>query len=184
MQLIDIPPNELIKRLKEGKVYMPCQAELALDKFFRLGNINALRELALRFTANRVDKELNEYMQAHDIAGPWPVGERVMVCVSASPFSAQLIRAACRLARGLQAKLLAVHIDIPRRMALSEKERDRISRNMRLAEELGAKTLSVAGSDLTEEILVVAREHNITHLVVGKSFRGRIQEWLSGGAVA
>jgi len=183
VQLIDIPPNELIKRLKEGKVYIPCQAELALDKFFRPGNINALRELSLRFTANRVDKELHEYMQAHDIEGPWPVGERVMVCVSASPFSAQLIRAACRLARGLQAELLAVHIEIPRKLALSDKERDRIFRNMRLAEELGAKTLSVASNDLTEEILSVAREYNITHLVVGKPLRGRVREWLSGDAV-
>jgi len=183
VQLIDIPPNELIKRLKDGKVYMPHQAELALNKFFRPGNINALRELALRFTANRVDKDLHEYMQANDIAGPWPVGERVMVCVSASPFSAQLIRSACRLARGLQAELLAVHIEIPRKLAFSDKERDRIFRNMRLAEELGAKTLSVAGKDLTEEILAVAREQNVTHLVVGKPLHGRIREWLSGGAV-
>ena len=183
VQLIDIPPNELIKRMKEGKIYMPHQAELALNKFFRPGNINALRELSLRFTAYRVDKELNEYMQEHDIAGPWPAGERVMVCVSASPFSAQLIRAARRLARGLQAELLAVHIETPRRLGLSEKERDRIFRNMRLAEELGAKTLSVAGNDLTEEILSVALEHNVTHLVVGKPLQGRVREWLSGGAV-
>lgn len=183
VQLIDIPPNELIKRLKEGKVYLPRQAELALNKFFRPGNINALRELSLRFTAHRVDKELTEYMQDHDIAGPWSAGERVMVCVSASPFSAQLIRAARRLAGGLQAELVAVHIDTPRRLALSEKERDRIAGNMRLAEELGAKTLSVVGSDLTEEILSVAREHNVTHLVVGKPLQGRLREFLNGGAV-
>jgi len=183
VQLIDIPPNELIKRLKEGKIYLPKQAELALNKFFRPGNINALRELSLRFTAYRVDKELNEYMQEHDIQGPWSASERVMVCVSASPFSAQLIRAARRLAGGLQAELIAVHIDTPRRIALSEKERDRIARNMRLAEELGAKTLSVVGRDLTDEILSVAREHNVTHLVVGKPLQGRLREWLSGRAV-
>ncbi|AJQ25828.1 sensor histidine kinase [Pelosinus fermentans] len=183
VQLIDIPPNELIKRLKEGKIYMPHQAELALHKFFRPGNINALRELSLRFTAYRVDKELNEYMQEHDIPGPWPAGERVMVCVSASPFSAQLIRAARRLARGLQAELLAVHIDTPRRSSTSEGERDRIFRNMRLAEELGAKTISIVGKDLTEEILRMTREHNVTHLVVGKPLRGRLWEWLNGGAV-
>ena len=183
VQLIDIPPNELIKRLKEGKVHISGQTELPLDKFFRPGNINALRELALRFTANRVDKELHEYMQAHNISGPWSVGERVMVCVSTSPFSAQLIRAARRLARGLQAELLAVHIEVPLRLGLSEKERDRIFRNMRLAEELGAKTLSIVGNDLTEEILSVAREYNVTHLVVGKPLQGRIREWLSGQAV-
>jgi two-component system sensor histidine kinase KdpD len=183
VQLIDIPPNELIKRLKEGKIYMAHQAELALNKFFRPGNINALRELSLRFTAYRVDKELNEYMQEHDIPGPWPAGERVMVCVSSSPFSAQLIRAARRLARGLQAELLAVHIETPHRVGLTEKERDRIFRNMRLAEQLGAKTISVAGKDLTEEILEMSREHNVTHLVVGKPLRGRVWEWLNGGAV-
>jgi len=183
VQLIDIPPNELIKRLKEGKVYIPMQTDFALNKFFRPGNINALRELALRFTANRVDKDLHEYMQQHDIAGPWPAGERVMVCVSTSPFSAQLIRAARRLARGLQAELLAVHIDIPQRLGLSEKERDRIFNNMRLAEELGATTLNVAGNDLSEEILSIAREYNVTHLVVGKPVQGRVREWLSGGAV-
>jgi two-component system sensor histidine kinase KdpD len=183
VQLIDIPPNELIKRLKEGKIYMPHQAELALNKFFRPGNINALRELSLRFTAYRVDQELNEYMQEHDIPGPWPAGERVMVCVSSSPFSAQLIRAARRLARGLQAELLAVHIDTPRLLELDEKERDRIFRNMRLAEELGAKTISVVGKDLTEEILSMTREYNVTHLVVGKPLRGRMWEWLNGGAV-
>ena len=183
VQLIDIPPNELIKRLKDGKVYMPRQAEMALNKFFRPGNINALRELSLRFTANRVDKDLHDYMQAHDIVGPWPAGERVMVCVSTSPFSAQLIRAARRLARGLQAELLAVHIEIPLRLGLSEKERDRIFRNMRLAEELGAKTVSVVGNDLTEEILSVARDYNVTHLVVGKPLQGRVREWLKGTAV-
>jgi two-component system sensor histidine kinase KdpD len=183
VQLIDIPPNELIKRLKEGKIYMPRQAKLALNKFFRPGNINALRELSLRFTAYRVDQELNEYMQEHDIPGPWPAGERVMVCVSSSPFSAQLIRAARRLARGLQAELLAVHVDTPRRSGSSERERDRIFRNMRLAEELGAKTISIVGKDLTEEILRMTKEHNVTHLVVGKPLRGRLWEWLNGGAV-
>jgi len=183
VQLIDIPPEELIKRLKEGKVYVPRQAELALNKFFRPGNINALRELALRFTAYRVDKELNEYMQEHNIQGPWPASERVMVCVSGSPFSAQLVRAARRLARGLQAELLAAHIEIAKAPALSEKDRDRIARNMRLAEELGAKTVTSAGKDLTDEILSVARTYNVTHIVVGKPLHSRLREWLRGGAV-
>lgn len=183
VQLIDIPPAELIKRLKEGKVYLPHQAELALNKFFRPGNINALRELSLRFTASRVDQDLSEYMQEHDIAGPWPAGEKVMVCVSASPFSAQLIRAARRLARGLQAELLAVHIETAQPQGLAEKGRDRIFRNMRLAEELGAKTLSVVGGDLATEILTLAKTQNVTHLVVGKPLQGRFKEWLRGGAL-
>jgi len=100
IQLVDIPPEELIQRLKEGKVYVPGQAEEALRKFFRPGNINALRELALRFTAKRVDRQVETYMRVHGIPGPWPTGERVLVCISASPFSAQLIRTARRMAVG------------------------------------------------------------------------------------
>ena len=181
IRLIDIPPEELIKRLKEGKVYIPGQAERALQHFFRPGNINALRELALRFTARQVDEELNEYMREHRIDGPWPAAGRVMVCVSASPFSAQLIRAARRLADGLQADWLAVYVETSRRT--SEAERDRIARNLHLAEELGGKTMTVVGSDLITEMLDVARSHNVNALVVGKPRHSRWRDWLKGSVV-
>ena len=183
VQLIDIPPEDLIKRLKEGKVYVRGQAERALKAFFRPGNINALRELALRFTASRVDKDLSEYMREHHINGPWPAAGRVMVCVSASPFSAQLIRAARRLATGLQAEWLAVHIETARRFPMGDAERDRVARNMRLAEELGAKTLSTTGQNLVDEILDVARNHNVTAIVIGKPQHSRIWEMLHGAVV-
>lgn len=184
IQLIDIPADELIKRLKEGKVYVPGQAEQALKKFFRPGNIGALRELALRFTASRVDKDLHEYMREHHIEGPWPAAGRVMVCVSASPFSAQLIRAARRLAGGLQAELIAIHIEAPaRRFPIGDKERDRVFRNMRLAEELGAKTLSVVGDNLVHEILEVARNHNVSSIVIGKPRHSRFWEFWQGSTV-
>lgn len=184
VQLIDIPPEELIKRLKEGKVYIPGQAEQALKKFFRPGNINALRELSLRFTACRVDKEMHEYMRAHHIEGPWPAAGRVMVCVSASPFSAQLIRAARRLAGGLQADLLAVHIEAAkRRFPKGDKERDRVARNMRLAEELGAKTLIVVGEEFVQEVLDVARTHNVSSIVIGKPQHSRLWELWHGSVV-
>lgn len=177
IQLIDIPPEELIKRLQEGKVYRQGQVQQALKNFFRLGNINALRELALRFTASRVDQDLNEYMRQKQIAGPWPAAGRIMVCVSPSPFSAQLIRAAHRFASGLHAEFLAVHIETAqRRFPLGDKERDRIARNMRLAEELGARTLMVVGNDLVKEILEVARTHNVTAIVVGKSGNTHLQD--------
>ncbi|VBB07072.1 uspa [Lucifera butyrica] len=177
VRLIDIPPQDLITRLKAGKVYMPEQAEKALQQFFQPANISALRELALRFTAGRVDKDLKEYMQIHHIEGPWPVAERVMVCVSGSPFSAQLIRAAHRLAGGLHADWLAVHIEeMKRRFPMGDKEQDRIGRNMRLAEELGAKTLTVVGAHLTQEILDVARAHNVTAIVIGKPHHSRLRE--------
>ncbi len=183
VQLIDIPPEDLIKRLKEGKVYVPGQAEQALKHFFRPGNINALRELSLRFTASRVDKELSEYMRDHNIDGPWPASGRVMVCVSASPFSAQLVRAARRLAAGLQAEWLAVHIETARRFPAGDAERDRVARNMRLAEELGAKTLSTTATDLAEEILEVARAHNVTSIVIGKPRHDRFRELFYGSVV-
>lgn len=183
VKLIDIPPEDLIKRLKEGKVYIPGQAEQALQKFFRQGNISALRELSLRFTAARVDKDLNEYMREHSISGPWPVSGRVMVCVSASPFSAQLIRAASRLAGGLQADWLAVHVETVRQLPMSDKERDRLVRNMRLAEELGAKTLTVVGKNLTTEVLEVACSQNVSTIVIGKPRHSRWWELIHGSAV-
>lgn len=183
VQLIDIPSEDLIERLKEGKVYVPGQAEQALRKFFRPGNINALRELSLRFTASRVDKDLNAYMRDHNIDGPWPASGRVMVCVSGSPFSAQLIRVASRLASGMKAECLAVHIDVTKHFQPSEAERDRIARNMRLAEELGAKTLSVDARDLTEKILEMARIHNVTAIVIGKPHRSRLWEFFHGSVV-
>lgn len=184
LRLIDIPPEDLIKRLKEGKVYVPGQAAQALKKFFRPGNINALRELALRFTASRVDQDMTQYMRSNRIAGPWPVAGRVMVCVSASPFSAQLIRAAKRLSEGLHADFLALHIETSRRrFPVSDKERDRIARNIRLAEELGGKTLTVVADNLVQEILDVARNHNVTSIVVGKPRHSRLWELIHGSLV-
>lgn len=184
VQLIDIPPQDLIKRLQEGKVYVPDQAENALRKFFRPGNINALRELALRLTAQRVDKDLHTYMQEHRIAGPWPASERVMVCVSPSPFSGQLIRTARRLAEGLQTEWLAVHVETSRRrFPMGERERDRLARNMRLVEELGGRPLTVVGENLVEEILETARANNVTSIVIGKPRHGWLREWLYGPVV-
>ena len=184
IQLVDIPPEELIKRLKEGKVYVPEQATNALKKFFRTGNINALRELSLRFTASHVDQDLVEYMKQQKIEGPWPASGRVMVCVSASPFSAQLVRAARRLASGLHAELLAVHIETPQcRFPMGDKERDRIASNLRLAEELGGKTISVVGKNLTEEILEVARTNNVSAIVIGKPRHSRVWDFFHGSVV-
>lgn len=183
VQLIDIPPEDLIKRLQEGKVYVSGQAERALRSFFRPGNINALRELSLRFTAGRVDKQLSEYMKEHRIDGPWPAAGRVMVCVSASPFSAQLIRTARRLASGQQAEWLAVHVETAHRHPAGDAERDRVARNMRLAEELGAKTLSTAAEDLATELLEIARTHNVTAIVIGKPRHSRLWEFIHGSVV-
>lgn len=184
IQLIDIPPEDLIKRLKDGKVYISGQAQQALKNFFRPGNINALRELALRFTASRVDQDMTEYMRQNHIDGPWPAAGRVMVCVSASPFSAQLIRAAHRLSKGLRANFLAVYVDTPsRRFPMGEKERDRVWRNLRLAEELGGKIVTAVGNDIVEEMITVARNENITAVVIGKPRHNRWREFWHGSLV-
>ena len=184
IRLIDIPPEDLIKRFQEGKVYVNGQAEQALRSFFRVGNINALRELTLRFTASRVDNDMAAYMRSNRIDGPWPASGRVMVCVSASPFSAHLIRAAKRLSEGLRADFLAVHIQTSdNHFPMGDKELDRITRNMRLAEELGGKTLTIVGNDLTNDILDVANKYNVTSIVVGKPCNSRLWELLHGSLV-
>lgn len=170
IRLIDISPKELLQRLKEGKVYRPQQAEQALRGFFRQGNISALRELALRFTARHVDQDMLAYMRLHKIEGPWPASGKVMVCVSASPFSAQLIRAAQRLAQGLRAEFLAVHIETPeRRFPNGDQERERLWRNLNLAKEMGGQILTTAGNDFVETVMQIAVRENVTAIVVGKS---------------
>ena len=183
IQLVDIPPEELLQRLKEGKVYVPGQAAYALRKFFRPGNISALRELALRYTARRVDRQVENYMRLHGIAGPWPTGERVMVCISASPFSAQLIRTARRLAEGLQAEWLAVNVEAPRRFPTSEAARDALARNKRLAEELGAEVVTLAGDDVADELLALARTRNVSQIIIGKPLHSKYWEILHGSVV-
>jgi two-component system sensor histidine kinase KdpD len=183
IQLVDIPPEELIQRLKDGKIYVPEQAGEALRKFFRSGNINALRELALRYTAKRVDRQVEDYMRLHGIAGPWPAGERVLVCVSQSPFSAQLIRVARRMAEGLQAEWLAVNVEAPRRIPASEAERDQLAKNLSLAWELGAETMTLTASNVAEELLEVARKRNVSQIIIGKPLHSRLWEWLHGSVV-
>jgi len=183
IKLIDIPPEDLIKRLKEGKVYKLAQAEQALSNFFRPKNLNGLRELALRFTANRVEKDLNEYRREDTTCDRWAFANRVMVCVGPSPFSAQLIRSAYRQAGRLQADWLAVHVELARPFPMNGKDRERLDRNMRLAAELGANTLTVVGEDFTKEILEVARSHRITTIVIGKPRHSRLREIIRGSIV-
>ncbi|QGP93913.1 Sensor protein KdpD [Neomoorella glycerini] len=183
IQLIDVPPEELIERLKEGKVYVPHQAERALQKFFRPGNINALRELALRYTARRVEGQLDHYMRLHGIVGPWPAGERVMACISPSPFSAQVIRTAKRMAAGLKAEWLAVYVETPEGLPTDESRRDQLARNLHLAEELGAEVITLTGNDVAQELLALACRKNITQIVIGKPLHPRWQELWQGSLV-
>src|ERR1700719_126949 len=139
IELVDLTPDDLIARLKEGKVYVPRQAERALDHFFSPANLTALRELALRRTAERVDDELLNEMQAHAIQGPWAAGERILVCISEDPRCAGLVRYAKRLADRLHGPWVALSVEGRRALQLSEEERDRIADTLRLAETLGGE---------------------------------------------
>ena len=183
IQLVDVPPEELIQRFKDGKVYVPDKATEALRKFFRPGNINALREMALRHTAKRVDHQLETYMRAHAIEGPWSAGEKVMVCISPSPFAAKLIRLGRRMAANTQAEWFAVYVDTPRHMPTGEAEHSNLDKNIQLAEELGAETVTLTGNDAADELLGFAKKHNITQIIIGKPLRPLFREWLQGSMV-
>ncbi|MBX9456865.1 MAG: sensor histidine kinase KdpD [Rhizobium sp.] len=164
--LIDIPPAELIERLEQGKVYLPDNAKRARDKFFRLGNLTALREMALRRTADRVDDQMIDYLRQNAIEGPWRTAERLVVCVAADPVSEEVIRAAGRMAQSLNAPWTAVHVERPDRPT-STTTLQQLDDNFRLAERLGAETKRLVGSDFVDEILKFARKEHATQIVMG-----------------
>ncbi len=184
IEVIDLSPGDLIQRLREGKVYLPRQAERALKHYFSPGNLTALRELALRRTAQQVDDQLVTHMRAHAIPGPWAAGERVLVCVSEDPRSSGLVRYAKRLADRLRAPFTALTVESRRSASLSEAERDRIADTLRLAERLGGETATLPSQGrIADDVVAFAREHNVTHVVIGKSTRSRWFELLNGSVV-
>jgi len=183
IEVIDLPPDELLVRLKEGKVYVPDQAARALRKFFRKGNLTALREMSLRRAAERVDDQMRLYMQTRAIPGPWAATDRLLVCISPSPVAEKLIRNTRRLADELNAEWFAVYVEVASRPEINPTNRERIGRTLQLAEQLGAKTLTLAGPSVHEAVLEFAHKHNITKVVVGKPLRPRWQEFLKGSIV-
>jgi two-component system sensor histidine kinase KdpD len=183
IELVDTTADDLLQRLREGKVYVKSQAERALRHFFSPGNLTALREIALRKAAQHVDRDMIDYMQTHAISGPWPAGERILVCVSEHPSSAELVRRARRIADNVKAAWTAIYIESPRHMTLSEIEKDRVADTMRLAQRLGAESVTLPGRDIAQSILDYARKNNVTQIVVGKSERARWFEILRGSVV-
>lgn len=175
IELIDLPPQDLIKRLEEGKVYVPEQAKRAIRSFFSPGNLTALRELALRHAAERVDRQMVDYMRAHAIPGPWPARERVLVCIDEDVDADRLVRAAKRSAERRGAAWAVVTVETPQAHALSEAQVDRVDAAMRLAVQLGGETATLLGDDVVDSVLAYAREHNCTQIVVG---RARTGGWL------
>ncbi len=179
IELVDIPPEELLKRLAEGKVYVPEKAGLAAERFFRKGNITALREMALHYVARLVDYELHDYTQKKNIKGPWKAGERLMVAVSPSPYSEYLIRWTRRMAFNLKAPWVALYIE--KQQALTPAAQELLTKNMNLARELGAEVISTADEDVISGLLRVADQKNITQIVVGKPLRKYLSDYFSGG---
>lgn len=185
IELVDLTPDDLIQRLKEGKVYVPKQAERALEHYFSPGNLTALRELALRRTAERVDEQLLNHMQANAIPGPWAAGERILVCLSEDPRAAGLIRYTKRLADRLHAPWSAICIETRRSLQLTQTERDRLADMLRLAETLGGETIAIpaVGRRIADDVLSFARTNNVTQIVVGKSTRSWWFELIRGSVV-
>ncbi|MFO0596199.1 MAG: sensor histidine kinase KdpD [Myxococcaceae bacterium] len=167
IELVDLPPEELLKRLEEGKVYVPEQARRATENFFRQGNLLALRELALRRTAERVDVQVRAWRALHEIDATWPTTERIMVCIGPAPASARLVRAARRIAAGLRAPWYAVWVSNPL-TPLAPDDQERLETHLRLVESLGGETVRLTGTPVADELLRWAREHNITRLLLGK----------------
>jgi two-component system sensor histidine kinase KdpD len=183
LELIDLPSDELLQRLKEGKVYVPDQAARAIQKFFRAGNLTALRELTMRRAAERVDDQMRAYMQTRAIAGPWPAKDHLLVCVSPSPLGERLVRTTRRLADELDAEWSAVYVETHEHIRLSQAEKDHIARTLHLAEELGGKAVTLPGHSMAEVVLNYAHRHNVTKIIVGKPVRPRWHEWLRGSVV-
>jgi two-component system, OmpR family, sensor histidine kinase KdpD len=171
--LVDLTPEQLRGRLAEGKVYLGEKADWAAKNFFRESNLTALREMALRLVAEHVDRDLRDIMSEEKIAGPWKSGDRLLVAVSASPYSERLIRYTRRLAASMEASWIVANIE--RSRALSQQEQTRLTRYLALARQLGAEVISTPGHDIGETLLRVARQHNVTQIVIGKPLGTR---WL------
>jgi len=171
IELIDLTPEELRKRLAEGKVYTAERSEVAARNFFRTGNLTALREMALRLTAEHVDHKLQDYMDIKRIAGPWKSAERLMVAVGPSPFSERLIRWTRRMAYNLEAPWLAANVETT--AVLSPEAQQQLSRNLAFARKLGGEVVTTAGDDMADALLQLARQRNVTQVVVGKPHQTR-----------
>ena len=183
VELVDLPPDDLLQRLREGKVYSSEKTGQALTSFFRKGNLIALRQLALRATADRVDAALREYRDTHAIRETWAAGERVLVCIGPDPLAERLVRAARRLATALHAGWIAVYVETPGLARLPRSARDRVLATLKLAESLGAETANLSGESVATELLAFARRRNVSKIIVGKPNRSRWHDRLRSSLV-
>jgi two-component system sensor histidine kinase KdpD len=183
VELVDLPPDELLARLRDGKVYLPQQAQAAAQHFFRKGNLIALRELALRQTASRVDAQMLDYRENNFIRDVWPVSERILVCIGPNVLGERLVRAGKRFANSLRAQWIVVYVETPELQRLPAEERDRVLRVLRLAEQLGAETATLSSPELSTALISYAKERNVTKIVMGKPTRRGWKRLLLGSVV-
>jgi two-component system sensor histidine kinase KdpD len=184
VRLIDLSPEELLQRLRDGKVYVPEQAERALEHFFRPEQLTALRELALRQTAEHVDEQMQAQRRAQAAPGVWPVAERLLVAIDGGPGSEALLRAARRISERRDVPWIALFVELPRFAHASEEERAAVARLLRLAEELGGEAVTLPGTRIADEILRFARERNASEIVLGKPRNRGLRAWLGPSPVA
>lgn len=183
VEIVDLPPDELIERLKQGKVYVPHEASRALGHFFSKSNLSALRELALRRAAQAVDAQMLDHLKAHALAGAWAVGERIVVAVSEQFGSTELVRAAKRIADTFRAPWTAVHIETPRSSGFSAAENARLAEVMHLATQLGGQVATLPAESAIEGLKRFTMDAKATQLIVGKSTRSRWFELRHGSVV-
>ncbi len=181
--LVDLPPDELLERLRSGKVYAPELAGQALESFFRKGNLIALRELALRTAAERVDAQMEVWRRAEPGDKTWAATERILVSVSSSPSAVQLVRAGRRMAAALRATWIVAWVDTPRQRSLPAREREHAARALTLAETLGAEAVTLDGQDAAEELAAYARRRNVTRMLVGRPGRYWWRDRVTGSFV-
>jgi two-component system sensor histidine kinase KdpD len=183
VELVDLPPDDLLDRLREGKVYVAREAERAISHFFTKGNLIALRELALRRTAERVGEQMDVYRDEHAVRGTWAARERLLVCIGPSPFASRLVRATRRMAASLKSPWLAVHVETPGDADLSDAAREQLTQTLRMVEQLGGETATLSGQTIADELIQYARSRNVTRIVVGKPKQPRWRELFHGSLV-
>ncbi|MEO6054050.1 MAG: sensor histidine kinase KdpD [Chthoniobacterales bacterium] len=181
VELIDLTAEQLRKRIDEGKVYLAENAGGAADNFFREGNLKALREIALRLTAEKADRQLLDFLKDRSIKEPWRSRERLLVAIGPSPYSERLIRWTRRIAAATHATWMGIYVESS--IALDEQNKQRLSKNLTLARSLGAEVLMTSGDNIAEALLRMAKEHNATQIVVGKPMGNRFIEMLRGGSL-
>jgi len=181
--LIDISPEELRRRLKEGKVYVPKKFEASFQEFYKIGTLNALRQLAMRRVAMAVDSKMRAYMESKSIPGPWPANERLLVCLGPSKLSEKLVRSTKQIASELKAEWFAIYVENPKHRSLRENEQEQLLKNFKLAGELGAQVVSIPGDNIADTVVEYAKKYNITKIIAGKPLCPKWKEIIKGSIV-